>query len=183
MRSDQTTTNLHLKALKSACVTNGQERTIHGRSCCLIIRHALIWVRDQGAMCKIKLQIAGTSKAYYGMFPACLWVCYLRLRSFCLSWLSTDPIISYGSHVKTCVIRVTHLRGEDIVGHIHHPVVVVTEALHFSHHRGLDSSVGRLISFLVDEDPSAEQKDTTQKVKEPLKGSNSSRLVRISIFG
>lgn len=106
------------------------------------------------------------------MFPACLWLCYLRIRSFCLSLRSTDPTVSYRSHVKACVIRVTHLRGEDIVGHIHHPVVVVTEALHFSHHRGLDSSVGRLISFLVDEDPSAEQKDTTQKVKELLIGSN-----------
>lgn len=52
-------------------------------------------------------------------------------------------------------IRVTHLRGGDIVGHVHHMVMVVTEALDFGHNRGLDAGVSRLVGFLMDEDPAA----------------------------
>lgn len=53
------------------------------------------------------------------------------------------------------VVRVTHLWGQDIVSHIHHLVLMVTEAFHFGHQRRLDASVSHLISFLVDEDPAA----------------------------
>lgn len=103
--------------------------------------------------------------------PAFGFVIYAFVVFVCSYFQLTQPYLT-DLMLKCPVIRVTHLRGEDVVGHIHHPVMVVTKALHFSHHRGLDSTVGCLISFLVDEDPSAEQKDTTQKVKELLKGSN-----------
>lgn len=53
---------------------------------------------------------------------------------------------------------ITHLWGEDVVGHIHHTVVMVTKAFHFGHHSGLNASIGHLISFLVDKDPAAGQK-------------------------
>lgn len=60
------------------------------------------------------------------------------------------------THIKDVLI--THLRGEDVVSHIHHTVVMVTKAFDFCHHSGLDAGVGHLISFFVDENPAAGQR-------------------------
>lgn len=61
-------------------------------------------------------------------------------------------------------MKVTHLLGEDVVSHVHHLVVMVTEAFYFGHHRGLDAGVDLLISFLMDEDPADGEKHTTEKI-------------------
>lgn len=60
--------------------------------------------------------------------------------------------------LTVCYQGHTHLLGEDVVGHVHHSVVIVTKAFDFSHHRGLDAGVGHLVGFLVDEDPAAGQR-------------------------
>lgn len=60
-------------------------------------------------------------------------------------------------------MRVTHLLGEDVVGHIHHTALIVTEAFDFGHYRGLDGGVGHLISFLMDKDPAAGTHGLTDK--------------------
>lgn len=64
--------------------------------------------------------------------------------------------------VKRVLSGSPHLLGEDVVGHIHHAVLMVTEAFYFGHHRGLDAGVDHLISFLVDEDPAAGQRTNTK---------------------
>lgn len=84
-------------------------------------------------------------------------------------WLFA-PKVKVHAYVCVGVNRVLsgspHLLGEDIVGHVHHAVLMVTEAFYFGHHRGLDAGVDHLISFLVDEDPTAGQrkKNPTQKI-------------------
>lgn len=57
-----------------------------------------------------------------------------------------------------CGLSVAHLLREDVVGHIHYTVVMVTVAFYFGHHRGFDAGVGHLVCFLVNEDPAVGQR-------------------------
>lgn len=56
-------------------------------------------------------------------------------------------------------MKITDLRRVDVVGHIHNMIVQTTKAFNFGHHRGLDASVNHLISLLVEENPTVEQRE------------------------
>lgn len=53
-----------------------------------------------------------------------------------------------------------YLCGRDIVGHVHHLVVVDAEALDLGHDRGLDGRVSYLVGLLMDKHPAVAQINT-----------------------
>lgn len=113
-----------------------------------------------------------------------IYVCRLsdRVQSWTISQCKKAPKVKGHVGVNLCVIRVTHLLGVDVVGHIHHMVVMVTEAFYFGHHRGLDAGLGHLISFLVDEDPAAGQRTRRKRFHSRWRGQLKNRRIwRVTI--